>query len=451
MSQYAIIKGGKKLKGTVKPVPNKNSILPALCACLLTDKEITYKGVPRSTDVLKMLEMLKLLGADVNDSDFNKLKISCKRIRSCRVDKDLGCLIRSSIMFAGPLLARFGVAEIPVPGGCVLGKRSIAAHIDSFTKVGIKTEFINGGKDRNNDDTGYIRFTTPEKLQKRYKIWQFEASVTATENLLMYAAGTDSKFEITEAASEPHIIELTKMLMNMGAHINGIGSNKIEVKGTKKIRNCTFEPQPDFVDIGGLTVAAAVTKGKIRIKGANIPEIVDGIIGCFEKFNLKIDRAGKDLVVDGNVDLFIDPKTTGFPLAADDLPKMAPRPWPGFPVDLLPVLVTLACKTKGKLLVHNWMYETGLEFVKDLNQIGANISILDSQKVIVNGPVTFKGGQITPEAIIQACKSVFLAALADDVETTITGVDILKRRYPDIIENYKKLGANIKGPFEIGQ
>ena len=440
MSQYAIIRGGKKLSGTIKPVPNKNSILSALCACILTDKEVIYKNLPKSTDVLKLLEILRLLGAQVDDSNFKRIKICCIKLKSYKVDKELGNLIRASVMLAGPLLVRFGKALIPVPGGCVLGKRSISSHIDVFNKAGVKAEYL---KD------GYVKFTAPKKIKKEYKIWQFEASVTATENLLMYASGTKSHFFITDAACEPHVLELTRMLMSMGANIIGTGSNKLEVAGGKKLGGCEFEGDPDFVDIGAIIVAAALTKGKITIKGGNRPEIVDGIVSCFEKFNLKIDKVGKDLKVNGEGELFIDPKTSGFALADENLPKLAPRPWPGFPVDLIPVLVVLACKTKGKILIQNWMYETGLEFIKELKSLGANITACDSQKIIVSGPIKFKGGKVTPPAIIQSCKAIFLAALADKAETTIYGIDILKRRYPNVFENYKKLGADIDGPYEM--
>ncbi|MBU0649964.1 hypothetical protein KKG63_02050, partial [Patescibacteria group bacterium] len=193
-----------------------------------------------------------------------------------------------------------------------------------------------------------------------------------------------------------------------------------------------------------LIVAAAVTKGKITIKNACLPVVVDGLVQCFEKFNIGIRRHEKDLEVDGNRELFIDSINSGFPLAGEDLPKLVPRPWPGFPIDVLPVMVTLACKTKGKLLIQNWMYETGLDFVGELNALGANIFVADPQRIVVNGPVNFRGGRVTSPSVIQACKAIFLASLADPVETIIVGADILKRRYPDIVDVYRTLGANVE-------
>jgi UDP-N-acetylglucosamine 1-carboxyvinyltransferase len=433
MSETLIVKGGNKLSGEVTPVPNKNAIVAALPACILTDETVTYHNVPNSTDVVKILEMLRLLGADVDDSDWGNLKISCKNLTGYKVDKKLGSMIRASVMFAGPLLARFGKAQIPIPGGCVLGKRSVSAHIDSFQKAGVNVEFGND----------YATFTAPDKPQPGYNVWQFEASVTATENLCMYAAGINSTITIKDAASEPHVTQLVELLQGMGAQIDGKGSNRLEIKGNKNLKSAEFTAHPDFVDIGGLIVAAAVTKGHLVLKNANMNGNVGGMLDWFKKFNISITENDRDVIVDGSGELCIDHKNSGFPLAGGDLPKLAPRPWPGFPIDVLPVMVTLASKTKGKLLIQNWMYENGLDYIKELNALGANIFMADPQRVIVYGPVKFKGGKIDSPGIIQACKAIFLAALADNVETTIAGADILKRRYPNIIEVYNRLGADI--------
>jgi len=434
MPETLKITGGVRLQGDVTPVPNKNAILAALPASLLTDETVTYHNIPSTTDVKKFLEILKLLGSDIDDSDYNNLKINCKNVNSYKVDSTLGNQIRASIMLAGPLLTRFGIAEIPTPGGCVLGKRSIMAHIDSFTKAGVKVEMVDG----------YARFTAPVNKKTRYDIWQFEASVTGTENLFLYAAGIDSEFCITDAASEPHVSQLLRVLQNMGAEIEGAGSNKVVINGSKNLKSFEFYPQPDFVDIGGLVVATAVTKGKVRILNANIDSVIGGMIQVFEKFNIEIVKDGRDLIVNGDKDLHIDNVNSGFAMADEDLPKLVPRPWPGFPIDVLPVMVTLASKTKGRLLIQNWMYETGLDFIRELNALGGNIFVADPQRIIVKGPVKFSGGTITSPGVIQACKALFIAALADNVETTIIGIDILKRRYPDIFDVYTKLGAKLE-------
>ncbi|GAG14811.1 unnamed protein product, partial [marine sediment metagenome] len=210
------------------------------------------------------------------------------------------------------------------------------------------------------------------------------------------------------------------------------------------LKGSIFKPSPDFVDIAGYMVAVAVTDGRIVIKGANVPKIVDGLINWFELFGLRVERKRQDLVVSLARPLKINLKGSEIPLAAPGLPKLSPRPWPGFPVDVIPVMATLACKTKGRFLLQNWMYESGLEFARELSSLGADIYISDPQRVIIHGPVTFKGGEVMPPQVIQAAKAIFLAALADEAETTIHGVSILQRRYPDIFREYRKLGAKIE-------
>lgn len=435
MSQTIKVTGGRPLKGEVTPVPNKNSILACLPACILTDEDVYYHNVPKSTDVIKMLEMLRLLGAEVDDSEYSSIRINCAGLKSYKVDKELGSLIRSSIVFAGPLLARFGVCEVPVPGGCVLGKRSISAHIDPFSKVGVKVEFI---------DDGYVRFTAPKIVETEYAVWQFEASVTGTENFLLYCAGIESKVEITSCACEPHVFELETLLSAMGAKIEGAGSNRVTISGSKRLAGAHFTPGPDFVDIAGICVASAVTRGDLLIIGANVDRISGGIVDTIRKFGVSIEERGDDLVVKGSNGLSIDLREAGFPLAGDDLPKFVPKPWPGFPIDALPAIVVLACKLKGRILIQNWMYETGLDYIRELSAMGASIFMSDPQRIIVSGPAKFKSGKISVPGIIEGAKAIFLASLCDDVTTTIEGVEILKRRYTDIFDLYRRLGATIE-------
>lgn len=434
MSKIVKVTGGVRLKGSVVPIPNKNALVAVLPAAILTDEEVFYENIPETLDVSKILKLLEMMGASVVQEK-TRVRICCAKMNSFKIDENLGGTFRASLMFAGPLLARFGEALIPVPGGCELGYRSVAAHLDAFSRVGVKTKF----------EGSWVRLVAPKKKEKKYQVWQLEASVTASENLLMYAAGVDAEFEITEVAGEPHVVDLEKMLVEMGAEIVGVGSNKLTIKGKRKLKGANFSPRPDFVDIGGFIVAALVTNGKIRIRGANISDIVDGMIRWFELFGAKIEREGDDLVVSRREkELAIDWCNSGFPLAGEALPKLAPRPWPGFPPDVIPVMATLACKNKGRLLLQNWMYESGLEFVRELVSLGADIFIADPQRIIINGPVTFKGGEVTPPNVIQAHKAIFLAALADKTETTIHNVEILQRRYPNIFEVYRSLGATIE-------
>lgn len=428
-----IIKGGNKLKGSVKPIPNKNSFMAVLPASVISNETIKYKNVPKTTDVQKHLEILKLLGAKVDDSDYSEVSINGSNIKSHEVDSPLAEEFRSSIMYVGPLLARFGKAKVPLPGGCTLGVRSINAHIEVFVKAGANVNLTDK----------FVEFEIDLENTKKQLIWQKEASVTASENFAIFAAGIDSEFTLYNCACEPHVSDLLKLLTDMGAKIDGVDSNKVSIKGTKSCKSAVYEPTPDPIDIAGFIVAAAITDGEITIEGGNYPKIVDGLISYLSPFNISIKKKGKDLIVKRSGELFIDPIKSGFPIAGDNLPKFNPGPWPNFPVDALPVAVTLATKTKGRLFMQNWMYESGFNFVSVLNELGANIFISDPQRIIVEGPCTYSGGEVTSPRVIQACKAIFLASLADKVKTTIHGVDVLYRRYPDIINVYRSLGADI--------
>lgn len=431
MSENYRIIGGKPLLGEVVPVPNKNSVVSALPACLLTSEDVIYENLPNTTDVQKMLVMIEKLGGVVKTED-GKTIINTSKVKDYTVDEELGGKIRASIMFAGPLLARFGKAKIPVPGGCVLGKRSINAHIDGFMKVGVDAKFTDG----------WVEFTVSNKNKENF-VWMVEASVTATENLILYCAGINLSFEIVNAASEPHVRALSEMLSKMGAKFEGIGSNTLHIEGSENLKGTSFRSDPDFVDVASLIAAIGITKGKVTIKDAYQIMNIGGILQSFSKFGIEFMNESGDLIVDAQNGINIETALTTLPLSGDRLPKFTPQPWPGFPVDCLPPIVSMFCKLNGSILVNNWMYETGLDFSKELNEMGANIFVSDPNRIIVNGPVNFKGGEIRVPGIIQAAMAIFIAALADPVETVLVDAEILKRRYPDITDRFQKLGADV--------
>lgn len=427
-----IVRGGKALRGSVTPIPNKNSFLAALPAALLTSKEIIYKNVPDTSDLKKLFVIMEELGTIVR-REGKDVVLKTPKILTSKINLEKGGEFRGSLLLVGGLLARTGVAWAPIPGGCDLGMRSIEAHVSIFRKLGVRVKRIGN----------YAVFTAPKIYKKEYRVWQVEASVSATENAAIYLAGSKSKATIEDAAAEPHVSDLLNLLARMGAKVTGMGSNRISIEGGEMVGG-VFKAGPDFVDIAGYIVAAGVTKGRIKIRGANQWEVVGGMRNWFELFGIKFIEEGKDLIVDGSKGLKFDLEKGGLPLAAEGLPKLSPRPWPGFPVDVIPVMATLACKTKGRLLLQNWMYESGLEFVRELNSMGADIFVSDPQRIIINGGITFKGGEVTPPAVIQSVKACFLAALADKGETIINGADILQRRYPNIEKVYRSLGAKVE-------
>jgi UDP-N-acetylglucosamine 1-carboxyvinyltransferase len=427
------VTGGMRLSGNATPVSNKNSIVAALPASILVKGKTVFKNVPKSTDVDKILSILRDLGAEIDAKDYNNLTIDCSKVTKWEIDSEVSNKFRGSILFAGPLLASFGKAKIPLPGGCELGKRSIAAHVDVFKECGVGAEV----------DSTTVTFTVQKNL-KTVKVWQLEASVTATENFAMFAAGSNVKFELIDAACEPHVSDVLTFLTKMGSTISGIGSNKIIVEGNTNLHEAVYSPGPDVIDIVGYIVAAALTKGKITILNANVPATVDGVIQHLSKFNIAIKKSGNNLIIDGSKPLVIDLKNSGMPLAGDDLPKFSPRPWPGFPVDALPQIIALSCKLNGRILIQNWMYESGLEFSRELGSMGANVFICDPQRIIISGPATLKDSEIYPPEVIQAIMATFLLALSDPVETIINNAQYLLRRYPNIITDYKRLGAQIE-------
>ncbi|MBN2041107.1 MAG: UDP-N-acetylglucosamine 1-carboxyvinyltransferase [Spirochaetes bacterium] len=429
------ITGGIPLKGQVTPIPNKNSILGALPVSVLSDGGIKFVDLPKTSDVSYFLEIFESCGATIEINN-KTTTVDCSEIYSFDIPPEIGRKFRGVFSLTGPLLARFDQAVLPLPGGCQLGMRSISSHVNAFRELGIHVDF--------SEDS--VIFKRPPDYLRKAKVWLLEASVTATLNVAAYAAAVDGEIEIVDAACEPHVCDVLNALVTMGAKIEGIGSNHLFIKGTTALKECTFEASPDFVDIAGYIVAAAVTKGTITISDSNIPLIVDGIIKWFKLFGMSVVRDGNNIIADGTCDLCIN--TTEFPLAGKDLPKFVTRPWPGFPVDVLPVMVTLATKAKGRILFQNWMYESGFDFVRELTYMGAEIYMSDPQRIIVmDSPVKYKGGEVGSPGIIQGTKAIFLAALADNETTILHGTNILKRRYPEIDKTYKRLGANIE-PLE---
>ena len=427
------ILGGSPLHGEVTPIANKNALMGALPAAALESGGIRFRSLPDTLDVHSYLEILSRLGARVTRAPNGMVDVDPAGIRARAIDPAIGRRLRGAFALSGPLLARFGSVEMPLPGGCSLGYRSVTTHLDGFNKLGVAVERRNGS----------VLLTAPRSPAPHYDIWLIEASVSATIDLALYAVGRGLSVTLRDAACEPHVVEVLELLRRMGAEISGIGTNQLTIAGRRApLAAAEFEAGPDYVDIAGIVVAAAVTGGKLTIRGGNDPALIDGLDNWFRAFGVVLERRGGDLLVAAPERLEV--RADYLPQAGRDLPKLAVRPWPGFPVDVLPVMVTLACKSHGAMLFQNWMYEYGFDYVRELNYLGAEILISDPQRIMVREPaITFRGGEISSPNIIQGTKALFLAALADPVETVIHGVDLLRRRYPTIFETYSALGARI--------
>jgi len=427
---YEII-GGNPLKGTVEPISNKNSLMGALPLAILETGGFAIRNLPDTSDVNGFLEIFKSIDIDCQ-RDGSYCRFDSTGLHTHIIESDRGRSFRGSFSLAGPLLARFGKAQLPIPGGCKLGARSVATHVDGFRELGIEVQ------ESGND----VIFRRPARWNGKRSIWLPEASVTATISISSFAAAVNSQVEIRNAACEPHVCDVLQALVRMGARIEGIGSNHLVITGSPSLNQIEFNASPDYVDISGYCVAAAVTGGSIKISNGNVGNNMLGITRWLSRFNVGITFEGQDIIVDGGADLIIN--SDQFPKATHDLPKLAVAPWPGFPVDVLPVMVTLATKATGRILFQNWMYESGFDFIRELVYLGADIYMSDPQKIIVMEPrTTYIGGAVGSPGIIQGTKAIFLAALADPVKTILHGTDILKRRYPNVLKIYKTLGAEI--------
>ncbi len=428
---YKII-GGNALEGSVSPIPNKNSLMGALPLAVLLNEGFGIEDLPDTSDVGGFREIFRDMRIESTRRGsvtfFNSSKISTHRIAS-----GIAQTFRGSFSLAGPLLARFGKACLPIPGGCKLGIRSVATHISGFRELGIDVE----------EDGNDILLSLTRGWNQRGMVWLSEASVTATISIASFAAGTDCEIEIRNAACEPHVCDVLNTLSEMGAQIEGVGSNHLSIKGTSNLTPAVFKASPDFVDVSGYCVAAGVTRGNIRIINGNQGRIMFGIAKWLSYFNLDVTFDEADIIVNGTRGLEI--QSDSFPKASHDLPKLSVAPWPGFPVDVLPVMVTLATKSKGRILFQNWMYESGFDFIRELVYMGADIYMSDPQRIIVMEPQTqYVGGVVGSPGVIQGTKAILLAALSDPVETILSGTDILKRRYPRILDTYRSLGADIE-------
>jgi len=420
-----VIEGGRPLSGTVVPAGNKNGALPILAACLLTDEEVTLRNVPRISDVDAMIGLLASLGADVTWSVQGEVVINAARVDHTDIDRELGERIRASFLLAGPLLARFGAATMPPPGGDVIGRRRLDPHLDAFRALGATVE-------HNRD----IDLRAADGGLRPCDFLMDEPSVMATENALLAASLTPGRTVIRNAASEPHVQDLCRMLLSMGAEIEGIGSNVLTVHGVERLHGCTHVIAPDHIEIGSFMALAGVTGGELVVKDT-IPEDLRMIRLVFKRLGLRSEIDGNDVIVPGNQKLVISHDAGGH------TPKVQDGPWPAFPADLTSVAVALATQAAGSVIVHEWMFESRLVFTDKLQLMGAAITICDPHRAIVVGPRQLRGQRVeSPD--IRAGMAMLIAALCAEGVTEIGNVRQIDRGYERIDERLRALGANIE-------
>ncbi|MGN6170355.1 MAG: UDP-N-acetylglucosamine 1-carboxyvinyltransferase [Solirubrobacteraceae bacterium] len=419
-----VIEGGVPLSGTIVPAGNKNGALPILAACLLTEDEMVLRNVPRISDVEAMLALLETLGASVEWLSPSEISIRAAGVDRFEVDRELSERIRASFLLAGPLLARFGHALMPPPGGDVIGRRRLDPHLDAFRALGATVEHSEN-----------IKIAAPIGLSPCDFLMD-EPSVMATENALMAAALTNGPTVIRNAASEPHVQDLARMLVAMGAAVDGIGSNVMTVHGMNRLRGCTHTIAPDHVEIASFMALAGVTGGELLVRDT-IPEDLRMIRLVFDRLGLHTELRGADVLVPGGQRLVIRND------AGDYMPKVESGPWPAFPADLTSIALALATQSEGSVIIHEKMFENRLFFTDKLQVMGAAITICDPHRAIVIGPRPLRGERVeSPD--IRAGMAMLIAAFCAEGVTEIGNVRQIDRGYERIDERLRALGARIQ-------
>ena len=428
------VKGGVKLSGEITPQGAKNEALQVICATLLSDKDIIISNIPNIIDVVKLIDILKSLGVEVNKLEkgkysFNSQKIDLKYLQSQDFINDAKKL-RGSIMLVGPLLARFGLASIPRPGGDKIGRRRLDTHFINLQKLGAKLDY--------NSENKMYSVTSRNSLEGT-NILLDEASVTGTANILMASVLAKGQTSIYNAACEPYIQQLCLLLNKMGAEIHGIGSNFLKINGVTSLGGAEHDILPDMIEIGSWIGLAAMTRSKLKIKNVswdNLGQIPD----VFRKLGIKINREGDDILIPEH--------TNGYSVSNyidGSILTISDAPWPGFSPDLISIILVVATQANGSTLIHQKMFESRLFFVDKLIDMGAKIILCDPHRASVIG-LNFKSS-LKPTTMtspdIRAGIALLIAALSAPGESIIQNVEQIDRGYENIVERLKSIGADI--------
>jgi UDP-N-acetylglucosamine 1-carboxyvinyltransferase len=419
MSEY-IIDGGVPLNGTVKASGNKNAALPCIAAALLTDEPVVLRNIPEIEDVQVMFEIYTSLGGTVETLEPNAFYLRLGNITDSMIPVEQAKKIRASILFAGPLLARTGKVMLPPPGGDVIGRRRLDTHFLALTELGAKVK---------TKDT----FTFSAKSLKGADIFLDEASVTGTENAIMAAALAEGKTILTNAAGEPHVQDLCRMLVLMGAQIEGIGSNILTITGVKRLSGCDYTIGADYMEVGSFIGLAAVTGGDLHIEGTHPQDLRPAKI-AFGKLGISWAHEGTTIHVPQKQPMEVNCDLGGM------IPKIDDAPWPGFPPDLTSIITVVATQVKGTVLIHEKMFESRMFFVDKLIGMGARIVLCDPHRAVVSGPAKLHGSElISPD--VRAGMAMLIAALCAEGRSVIRNVYQIERGYERLVERLSALGA----------
>ena len=423
MPSHFVVHGGVPVSGTIRPAGNKNAALPILAATFLCEQPVTLENVPRIGDVETMLALMSDLGAKVGWTGPNRVEVDPRGATFKALDPVLCARIRASILLAGPLLARFGKVVLPPPGGDVIGRRRIDTHLLALEYMGAQV------------DVG-DRYELVAKKLKGADIFLDEPSVTGTENALMAAVAAEGRTVLCNAASEPHVQDLARMLVAMGARIEGIGTNTYVVEGDGLLKGGSYTIGPDHIEVASFIGLAAVTNGAITIDPVRPQDLRSTLMG-FDRLGIRPRIDGHRLIVDADQERRIRPDFGGH------VPKLEDGPWPAFPADCMSIAIVTATQCSGLVLVFEKMFESRLFFVDKLISLGARIVLCDPHRAVIAGPSRLQGGTVeSPD--IRAGMAMLLAALAAEGKSSIYNIGQIERGYEAIDTRLRALGANIE-------
>jgi UDP-N-acetylglucosamine 1-carboxyvinyltransferase len=418
-----VIEGGTPLGGRVPAAGNKNGALPILAATLLAAEPVTLHNVPRIRDVDTMVALLADIGADVEWVGPNDIRVDAGNAHKTDLDSELCSRIRASFLLAGPLIARFGRASVPPPGGDVIGRRRLDPHVHALAELGVEID-INGTFEMRTDG-----------LQGR-RIFLDEASVMATENAIMAAALAPGETEIGNAACEPHVQDLCRFLCALGAQIEGIGSNVLRVRGVQELRGGEWRIAPEHIEVASFIGLAAVTGGDVTIDDVVTEDLVP-ILPAFARLGLRVELGDGSVRVPPGQELVVEDDL------GDQIPKIEDGPWPAFPADLTSIALAVATQARGTILIFEKMFENRLFFVDKLVSMGARIILCDPHRAVVTGPSKLYGQRMSSPDI-RAGMAMLIASLCAEGVSTIGNVGEIDRGYERIDERLRALGARIE-------
>jgi UDP-N-acetylglucosamine 1-carboxyvinyltransferase len=419
-----IVEGGTPLHGEIRPAGNKNEALPLIAAALLTDDPVTLRNVPRIRDVRGMLEIVSALGAKVEELDATTVRITAADLKSTDVPPALAREIRTSLLFAAPLLARHKKVTLGLPGGDVIGRRRNDTHFLALRALGAEL------------DVAQASYGLHTSGLKGADVLLDEASVTATENALMAAVLATGRTVIRNAASEPHVQQLSIALLRMGARINGIGTNTITIDGAEKLKGLEHTILGDHMEVGSLIGLAAMTHGEITIKDA-VPKYLEMTRMVFRRLGVETEVRGEDLFVRSKDRYEIEHDLGGA------IPKVQSQVWPGFPSDLTSVATAVATQSEGTVLIQEWMFPGRMYWVGSLESMGARIVLCDPHRVVVVGPSQLYGTDLrSPD--IRAGMALLGATLCAKGQSIMSNVEQIDRGYEDLDTRLRALGAKIE-------